>query len=153
MGSSTDSRDPSQKIQRPGDRPRRRKSLDAAVENHVAELGALAELMLAAAWSDGDKHAVEVVAIAEQLKEFVDAPTLPDHVSARMERFDPQRFDLAAAVAQLHCETQGDKIGVLTLLARVTGADRVMHPGEVAFLDRVAVAMGLDPAALSIDFT
>lgn len=138
------------RIERPSDRPRRKKSIVEPPEVHVRELAALGQLMLGAAWADGDKHAVEIVAIAEQLKHFVDAPELPIYAAQRMEAFDPARFDVEAACAELRFDGDDDRLEVLRLVARVTGADQRMHPREVAYLERVAAAIGLDPKALSI---
>lgn len=152
MGSTpNDGHDP--RIQRPGDRPRRKKQAVETTEVHVQELGALAELMLAAAWADGTKVAVEIVAIAEQLKDFVETTSLPEHVSQLMDRFDPDTFDIAAAVAKLTLATDDDRMAVLSLLARVVGADRVLHPAEEAYMMRVAGALGLDTSTISIQLT
>src|SRR6185295_8362478 len=113
-----DAKDPSGRIQRPSDRPSRRKPISESPEVHVQQLGALAELMLGAAWADGTKLAVEIVAIAEQLKEFVETTSLPDHVAALMERFDPMTFDVAAACKRLRFEANDDRLAVMSLLAR-----------------------------------
>jgi uncharacterized tellurite resistance protein B-like protein len=150
MGSTpNDGQDP--RIQRTSDRPRRKKVVVESAEAHVKELAALAELMLAAAWSDGNKVAVEIVAIAEQLKEFVETTSLPEHVSQRMGHFDPATFDVTAAVAELTLASDDDRVAVLNLLARVVGADRVVHPAEEAFMKKVASALGLDASTLQIE--
>lgn len=138
------------RITHPSDRPRRKKRHVEAPEVHVQELAALGELMLGAAWSDGEKQAVEIVAIAEQLKEFVDSTELPDYVSSRMERFDPATFDVAEACSRLRFESDEDRVGVLSLLARIAGADRVLHPQEMDYLKRFAKAAGLDPDTIRI---
>jgi len=154
MGSiPTDNKDACGRIQHPSDRPRRKQRVVAAAEVHVQELGALAQLMLGAAWADGNKAAVEVVAIAEQLKEFVDSASLPEHVSQLMESFEPASFDLAAACAKLRLADDEDRLGVLSLLVRVTGADRVLDPAEEGYLMQVARLLGLDPSRISINPT
>jgi len=138
-------------ISRPSDRPRRKKKTVETPEVHVQELAALGELMLGAAWADGDKHAVEIVAIAEQLKEFVDTPELPPFVSERMERFDPATFDVAESCKGLRFESDEDRLSVLKLLARIAGADRHLHPAEMAYLKRFATAAGLDPESIRVE--
>ncbi len=154
MGSTpNDGHDPSGRIQRPFNRPQRKKHTIASTEVHVQELGALAELMLGAAWADGSKIAVEIVAIAEQLKEFVETTSLPEHVSQRMENFDPTRFDIVAGCAQLTLTNDEDRMAVLALLARVVGADRVLHPAEEAYMMQVAAALGLDTSTITIELT
>ena len=94
--------------------------------------------------------AVEIVAIAEQLKEFVETTSLPPHVSNLMGEFDPTTFDPVAACACLHAKSYDDRVAVLSLLARVAGADKVVHPAEDAFLRKVADALGLDGKSLQI---
>lgn len=140
---------PDKHIIRPHDRPRRG---GGVAEAHVAELAALGELMLAAAWSDGEKCAVEVITIAEQLKDFMEAEELPAFVSRRLEKFDPASFDVEAACASLHLANYQDRLNVLNLVARVTGADMVVRPEELAYLKRVAAAIGLDPASVKVEF-
>lgn len=142
--------DPSGRIQRPGDRPLRKRQIEGTPEAHVRELAALAELMLGAAWADGSKVAVEVVAIAEQLKEFVETTSLPSHVIRVMDRFDPASFDPKSACAALRFANHDDRLSVITLLARIAGADKILHPAEQAYLDVVATAIGLDPKSLTI---
>jgi uncharacterized tellurite resistance protein B-like protein len=145
--------DTSGRIQRATDRPLRRRKVEGTPEAHVRELGALAELMLGAAWADGSKAAVEVIAIAEQLKEFVETTSLPTHVSRLMDGFDPATFDPASACALLRLDDNDDRLAVISLLARVVGADKVLHPAEQDYLDKVATALGLDPKSLTIRFS
>lgn len=143
---------PKGSIRRPQDAVRRRVSVanDEAVEAHVKELAALGELMLGAAYADGVKVAVEVIAIAEQLKEFVEAIDLPDHVIGRLEAFDPATFDPAAAVRALNPRDQSDREAVLTLVARVTHSDRQVHAKEQQYLRTVASLLGLDPDSIEV---
>lgn len=150
MGSISNDKDPQGRIQRPSDRPLRQRRTVETDEVHVQELGALAQLMLGVAWADGSKTAVEIVAIAEQLKEFVETTSLPPHVSNLMGEFDPTTFDPVAACACLHAKSYDDRVAVLSLLARVAGADKVVHPAEDAFLRKVADALGLDGKSLQI---
>jgi uncharacterized tellurite resistance protein B-like protein len=138
-------------IARPSDRPRRKKRVVESIESHVIELGAIGELMLGAAWSDGDRQAVEIIAIAEQLKEFVDMPELPPHVVDRLEAFDPKTFSIEEACSRLRFEDDGDRLGVLKVLARVAGADRHLHPDELVYLKRFAACVGLDPDSIRIE--
>lgn len=142
---------PAAAIRRPADhRPRRLEDTGEANEPHVRELAALGELMLGAAYADGVKVAVEVIAIAEQLKEFVSADRLPRHVQQRLERFDPATFDPAAAVAEINLKDDADRQAILTLVARVTHSDRHVHPGEQRYLEQIATLIGLDPSTIEI---
>ncbi|MFO0747316.1 MAG: TerB family tellurite resistance protein [Myxococcota bacterium] len=138
-------------IQRPGDRVRRRAhAVEPDQESHVMELTALGELMLGAAFADGVKVAVETIAIAEQLKEFVAASDLPPYVADRLDRFDPKAFSIEEAVRHIKLRDDDDRQAVLTLVARVTYSDQVMHPAETVYLRRVATALGLDPDTITI---
>jgi len=143
----------SSKIRRPQDAPQRRlHGAGEEPEAHVKELAALGELMLGAAWADGVKVAVEVIAVAEQLKDFVAADHLPRHVQQRLEAFAPETFDPAAAVGALRLGDTQDRVAVLTLLARVTHSDRELHAAEDAYLRKVAGLLGLDPETIEINF-
>jgi uncharacterized tellurite resistance protein B-like protein len=137
------------RIIRPHDRQTQR--VRGAADHHALEVSALGELMLGAAFADGDKQAVEVVTIAEQLKEFVDIEHMPQLLARRLERFDPKTFDVEEACRQLSASTTEDRLAVLQLVARVVGADSVLHPGEVSYLRRVAQALGIDPDQLQIE--
>jgi len=141
-------------IRRPMDQVRRRAGAIAPdQEAHVRELAALGELMLGAAFADGVKVAVEVIAIAEQLKEFVAADDLPRHVADRLEAFDPTTFDIEQAVRHIHVRSDDDRQAVLTLVARVTHSDRHVDPAEVEYLRKVASALGLDPDSIQVTLT
>lgn len=114
------------------------------------ELAALGELMLGAAYADGVKVAVETIAVAEQLKEFVSAADLPPYVADRLGRFDPKAFSIADAVRHINLRDDDDRQAILTLIARVTYSDQVIHPAEKAYLRDVASALGLDPDTITI---
>lgn len=140
-------------IRRPSDEVRRRAgAIEPDQEAHVRELAALGELMLGAAFADGVKVAVEVIAIAEQLKEFVASDALPRHVADRLEKFDPKTFSVEEAVRHIHLRDDDDRQAVLTLVARVTHSDREVHPNEADYLRRVAGALGLDPDSIEVSF-
>ncbi len=136
---------------RPGRRHRRLRPAELCeTESHVEELATLGELMMGAAYADGDRAGIEVVAICEQLKDFVESDLLPNAVERRLDHFDLATFDVEAAVARLSFSDDEDRLALLQLVATVVGADSVMEQGEIAYLDRVARAIGLDPDKLSI---
>ena len=136
------------RITRPQDRPQQR--VRSPEDAHAREVSSLGELMLGAAYADGDKGAVEIVTIAEQLKDFIDIDHVPHLLARRMEHFDPETFSVEDACAQLNLSTHEDRMAVLQLVASVVGADHVLHPGEVMYLRRVAVAVGIDPDLLQL---
>ena len=136
------------RIIRPHDRPEQR--VRNPEDAHAREVSALGELMLGAAYADGEKGAIEIVTIAEQLKEFIDIDNVPHLLARRMEHFDPKTFDIDAACAQLRLSNQEDRLAVLQLIVGVVGADNLLHPAEVTYLRRVAAAVGLDPDLLQL---
>lgn len=140
---------PAEAPRAPQPRPVRARST-GELETHVDQLASIGELMMGAAYADGDKAGIEVVAICEQLKEFVEADLLPGEVRRRLDRFDPSTFDLEGACAKLWLPEERDRLALMRLIATVTGADQVMHPGELTYIRRVATAVGLDPDALRI---
>ncbi|MCA9517771.1 MAG: TerB family tellurite resistance protein [Myxococcales bacterium] len=121
-----------------------------APETHVEQLATIGELMMGAAYADGEKQGIEVVAICEQLKQFVEAELLPNAVKRRLDHFDPDAFDLEAACRRLDVHDDDDRLAVMNLIATVTGADAVMHTSELAYMRRVAQSIGLDPDSLKI---
>lgn len=122
-----------------------------APETHVEQLATIGELMLAAAYADGEKQGIEVVAICEQLKLFVEAELLPSAVKRRLDHFDPETFDLDTACRRLEVHDDGDRLAIMNLIATVAGADAVMHTAELTYMRRVAAGIGLDPDSLRID--
>jgi len=120
------------------------------LESHVEQLALIGEIMMGAAYADGEKAGIEVVAICEQLKEFVEADLLPGVVKRRLEHFDPAGFDVEAACRALSFGDEQDRLAIVRLVATVTGADSVMHQSELDYLRRVAQAIGLNPDQLRI---
>ena len=120
------------------------------LEAHVEQLAVIGEIMMGAAWADGTKAGIEVVAICESLKEFVEAELLPGAVKRRIERFEPAGFDVEAACGRLDFGDDEDRLAILRLVATVTGADRDLQPSEIDYLHRVARAIGLDPTLLRV---
>ena len=137
------------RIIRPHDRPIQR--VHNPNDVHAREVAALGELMLGAAWADGDKGAVEVIAVAEQLKDFVDVDRIPNVVARRLERFDAATFDVEAACRELTVTDDEGRLAVLQLIARVIGADAKFHPQEIVYLKRVAAALGIDPNLVQVE--
>lgn len=115
---------------------------DQALEPHVRQLAAIAELLLGAAQSDGSVSWSERSAIASVLRAFLGESELPDEVQRRLDAFDFAKFDLDAACKQLVFTSAEDRTSLLGLIARVTDADAILKIGERSFLKRVARAIG-----------
>ena len=121
----------------------------SALEPHVRQLAAIAELLLGAAQSDGKVSWSERSAIAGVLASFVGEPALPEEVEKRLQTFEFRTFDLGGAVAALTLKTAEDRKDLLALVARVTDADAVLKIGERSYLTRVAKAIGASDEELA----
>jgi uncharacterized tellurite resistance protein B-like protein len=137
------------RIIRPHDRPQQR--VPVTDEARAREVAALGELMLGAAYADGEKAPVEIVAIAEQLKEFVAVEAMPYLVTRRLGNFDPATFEVEAACREIPVQSDDERVAILQVVARVIGAKSSIHPAEEAYLRRVAAGLGIDPSALQIE--
>ncbi len=122
---------------------------DPALEPHVRQLVAIAELLLGAAQSDGTVSWSERSAIATVLAGFLGEGDLPEIVHARVKAFEFGRFDMDKACAQLSLNSPEDRTNLLGLIARVTDADAVLKIGERSYLRRVAKAIGASDAELA----
>ena len=117
-------------------------------EPHVAQLIAIAELMLGAAHADDNVSWSERSAIAKALSDFVGGQ-LPDQVKACVQDFDPASFEMSAAVARLDVSTGHNRRELLGLVSRVVDADAELVPKERHYLERVASAIGADGKELA----
>ncbi len=115
---------------------------ESALEPHVRQLLAIAELLMGAAQSDGHVAWSERSAIAHVLVSFIGESELPAVVQERMHDFEFAKFDLEAACARLQLGGPEDRKSLLGLVARVTDADAVLKIGERSYLRRVARAIG-----------
>jgi uncharacterized tellurite resistance protein B-like protein len=121
----------------------------AALEPHVRQIVAIAELMLGAAHADGNVSWPERSAIADVLMSFLGHRELPDAVVSRMQGFDPTTFDVETACAALTVGSSQDRAELLGLIARVTDADALLQGGEEGYLRRVARAIGASDEELA----
>jgi len=120
-----------------------------ALEPHVAQLCAIAELMLGAAHADGEVTWAERGAIGKAMADFVGTGQLPDAVRDCIQDFDPVGFDPQQAVSRLTLKTARDRKELLALVSRVVDADAELLPDEAGYLRRVATIIGATPAELA----
>ncbi len=113
-----------------------------ALEPHVRQLAAMAELMLGIAHVDGSVSWSERATVASVLASFLDHRELPEEVEQRVKSFDPARFDLEATCALLRLTDSEDRIALLDMVSRVADADTVLGANEQGYLRRVAHAIG-----------
>jgi uncharacterized tellurite resistance protein B-like protein len=121
----------------------------AALELHVRQMAAIAELLMGAAHADGAVSWPERSTIAQVLTDFLGHRELPTEVDARLKSFDVARFDLEAACRNLSLPTSEDRVALLGLLSRVVDADALLVEGEANYLRRVATAIGATNAELN----
>lgn len=120
-----------------------------ALEPHVRQMAAIAEILLGAAHSDGTVSWSERSAIAQVLTSFLDHRKLPEEVEIRFHAFDPATFDLEATCHSLELRTAEDRASLLALVSRVVDADAVLVAGEEHYLRRVAKAIGASDEELA----
>ncbi len=114
----------------------------AALEPHVRQMVAIAELMLGAAHADGRVTWPERSVMAQILTSFLGHRDLPEAVEARIADFSPQGYDPADSCRNLVLATPEDRVNLLELLSRVADADAVLMNGEASYLKRVALLVG-----------
>lgn len=114
----------------------------SALEPHVRQLAAMAELMLGIAHADGTVSWSERATIATVLASFLDHRQLPAEVEQRVKRFDPASFDLEGTCAVLNLVDSEDRVALLDMVSRVADADTLLAADEQGYLRRVAAAIG-----------
>ena len=127
---------------------------DPSQPGGVEQLEALADLLCAAAHSDGQLVGPESDAIERILNDALNTEALPPPVSERIRLFSLETFDLERVCARLQLDAAAERRSLLRLIADVTDADQIHHFAEDAFIRRVAEAIGSDPseyADLTVD--
>lgn len=114
----------------------------------VAQLVAIADLLLGAAHADGTITWPERGAIARVLAGFVEQDELPEAVRDRIQRFDPDEHDITRAVSRLTVKTSRDRKELLALVSRVVDADAELVANEEGYLRSLAAAIGATEAEL-----
>lgn len=113
-----------------------------ALEVHVRQIAAIADLLMGVAHADGTVSWPERSTIASVLTSFLGHRELPHEVDQRVRTFDPMTFDLEATCAGLSLPTPDDRVALLDLVSRVADADALLATGEQGYLRRVARAIG-----------
>ena len=105
----------------------------------------IADLLMGAAFADDELEGAEYDAVKRALAQAMGVDDVPPVLAARLEWFQPDEFDLGAAVRELGLSAKADKRQLLELIVLVQEADDVIDLAEDAYLRRVAEAMGLAP--------
>lgn len=103
----------------------------------------VAELLMGAAFADGDYDGHEAETIGDILRGLVPNAELPDEVTAHLARFDIDEFDAANAAAALELGTDEERLGVLSLVNQVADADGVHDLAETEYLHKLAGIFGV----------
>lgn len=110
------------------------------------------DLLLGAAWSDGDFDDRERATIEDLAARLAAGDTLTAETCRHLGRFDATRFDPAITCARLGLAPGDDPIATrrrrafITLVGRVVDADGLLHQGEERYIDRLAAQIGLTDA-------
>ncbi len=108
----------------------------------------ICNLLLGAAYADDFFHEKEKEAIRELLAKLIDGE-LPGELDQRIESFDAEGFDLAAATAEFVDDSDDDKYKLLELIAVVHEADDEFDFAEDDYVRAVAEAVGLGASGLT----
>ncbi len=108
----------------------------------------LCDLLMGAAYSDGQLADEEKAAIRAQLT-WLAGGTLPPDVDARIVAFHPWRFDLEATAAPFRADPEPDRRRIVVLAAAIIDADAEINFFEDAYLRALAAALALPVSALA----
>lgn len=109
---------------------------------------ALCDLLMGAAYSDGQLADEEKAAIRAQLA-WLAGGTLPPGVDARISAFHPWRFDVTATAAAFRGDPEEDRRKILILAAAIIDADEEVNFFEDSYLRALATALALPDSALA----
>lgn len=106
----------------------------------------LCDVLLGAAYADNQLADTERAEIRALLAEL--AGKLTPEIEARINKFDPKKFDLAAAVAPFKADSEDERKKLLFLVSTVIEADEEIDFSEDDYLRALAKALALPPSAL-----
>jgi len=108
----------------------------------------LCDLLMGAAYSDGQLADEEKASIREQLT-WLAGGTLPPAVDAQIAAFHPWRFDVQATAALFRADPEPERRKILVLAAAIIDADAEVNFFEDAYLRALAAALALPDSALA----
>jgi hypothetical protein len=106
----------------------------------------LTDLLLAAAFADRECGDKERAYVGDVLQDLLSTRVLPDPLRQRIERFDPEGFDLQAAVRDFALDPPMSRRRLMELAVYVTLSDGQQNVEESAFLRELGQALGLAPS-------
>jgi uncharacterized membrane protein YebE (DUF533 family) len=107
----------------------------------------LADILMAAAYSDGHLEGIEKATVTRLLRETLGAPTLPMDLSFRINDFSMAEFKLPETAAAFAKDPPETKRALLQLVAAVHASDSEHDFEEDAFLRQLAGALGMPAEA------
>jgi len=107
----------------------------------------LCELLLGAAYSDGELQAQEATEIRALLIELAGESRV--EVEACIASFEPAKFELGSLVGYFRDDTEEQREKLLLLASKVVDADDVVDLGENEYLRALAAALALPDSALA----
>jgi uncharacterized membrane protein YebE (DUF533 family) len=106
----------------------------------------LCELLLGAAYADGEFHRQENTEIRALLVEL--AGEMRVEVEACIASFEPDKFDLSSVIGIFRDDPEEERRRLLLLTSTVIEADEEIDLAENEYLRKLATALGLPPSAL-----
>jgi len=105
------------------------------------------DLLLGAAYDDEEFKDREDDEVREMLADLTGAELTPE-LEARINNFDPKRFDVAKVAAEFKDDSEDDRRRVLFLVAAVHETDEEIDFAEDDYLRSLAKALALPDSAL-----
>jgi uncharacterized tellurite resistance protein B-like protein len=106
----------------------------------------LCELLLGAAYADGEFHKQENVEIRSLLVEL--AGEMRVEVEAAIQSFEPNKFDISSVIGVFREDSEEERRKLLLLVSTVINADDEIDLAENEYLKRLASALVLPQSAL-----
>lgn len=113
------------------------------------QLNDVANLLVAAALSDGHFHDKERNTLVDELAKAFDFESLPQSILDSIANFDVSQFVMSTASESLRNLDQDSKRAVLKLIVDISIADGVLDLRENAFLLAAASAIEADRSLLA----
>lgn len=120
-----------------------------------ANLLAVADILLGAAYADGTGDGSEILAVRDLLKEVTGDAELPPELEKRVSTFSPKSFDLEKSAGTVKAAGKLTPRKVLELCATIRDADEEIDLAEDDYIKKVGKAFGLaekDYADLTLDY-
>ena len=112
------------------------------------QLQDVADLLMAAALSDGHFHDKERQTLLDELAVAFDFDAVPQDIAETCSTFDERKFTLSDSAASLRELTDETKRAILKLIARISVADGILDLRENVFLMAAASAIEADKSLL-----